>query len=170
LSLTEHINAPNLPLRPCVGIMLLNSRGKAWIGQRRPRWIPADAESIWQMPQGGILPGENPLTAALRELKEETGVSSVEVLAEMPEWLTYRLPPHLLGVALKRRYAGQCQRWFAMRFTGEDSEITLIPQAGGKAEFSAWRWATLKELPGLALPFKRPIYEAVISEFADLTR
>ncbi len=149
--------------------MLINGRGEVWVGQRRPRWIPADADPIWQMPQGGILPGEAPLAAAFRELKEETGVVSVEVLAELPEWLTYRLPPHLLGVALKRRYAGQRQRWFAMRFLGDDSEITLIPQNGGKAEFSAWRWSPLYELPGLALPFKRPIYEAVIHGFADLT-
>jgi len=149
--------------------MLINGCGEVWIGQRRPRWIPADADSIWQMPQGGILPGEEPVEAALRELKEETGVTSVEVLAEISRWLTYRLPPHLLGIALKGRYAGQRQRWFAMRFLGDNSEITLVPQPGIKPEFGAWRWAAVDELVELALPFKRPVYEAVISEFATLT-
>jgi putative (di)nucleoside polyphosphate hydrolase len=170
LTLTEQTTHPDLPLRPCVGIMLINRHGRAWIGQRRPRWIPEDAGPIWQMPQGGILPGEPPRDAALRELYEETGVRSVTILAEAPRWLTYRLPDYLLGIALKGRYSGQRQRWFAMRFLGDDSEISLIPPQGGKAEFETWRWADISELSSLALPFKRPVYEAVIREFAHLIR
>ena len=164
---TASTTRPQLPLRPCVGIMLFNARGEVWIGQRRPRWIPADAPPIWQMPQGGILPGEEPRKAALRELKEETGISSVEVLAELSDWVTYALPPHLIGIALKGRYAGQRQRWFAMRFLGQDSEIRLVPKTG-KPEFDAWRWAALDQVTELALSFKRPVYETVIREFGHL--
>ncbi len=168
MTLTEQASPPELPLRPCVGIMMLDPRGKVWIGRRRPRWLAKDVPAIWQMPQGGILPGEDARTAALRELHEETGAVSVEILAEIPGWLSYELPPHLLGVALKRRYRGQEQRWFAMRFHGPDSEISITPSAGAKAEFKAWRWADMSEVVDLALPFKRPIYESVVREFAHL--
>jgi putative (di)nucleoside polyphosphate hydrolase len=159
-----------LPLRPCVGIMVLNADGRAWIGRRLPKWIGDKSGYIWQMPQGGISAGEEPAAAALRELEEETSIRSVEVLAEASEWLSYELPEHLLGVALKGRYRGQRQKWFAMRFTGQDSDIDISARNGHKAEFEAWRWADLEELPRLIVPFKRPIYEAVIREFAHLAR
>src|SRR5690606_7703256 len=119
-----------LPLRPCAGIMLINAEGLVWIGRRVPKWIGDRSAAIWQMPQGGIAPGESPEQAALRELKEETSVTSVEMLAELSRWLTYELPPHLVGVALKGRYRGQRQRWFAMRFTGEDREIDISARDG----------------------------------------
>ena len=155
----------DLPYRPCVGIMLINRDGLVWVGRRRPKWAGDASGYIWQMPQGGISAGEQERVAALRELQEETGVSSVEVLAEAPDWLSYDLPDELLGVALKGRYRGQRQKWFAMRFTGEESEIDIRPRAGHKAEFDAWRWAPVAELPRLIVPFKRQVYEDVLREF-----
>ena len=109
----------DLPYRPCVGIMLIDRRGLVWVGRRRPKWAGDGSAHIWQMPQGGISAGEGARTAALRELEEETGVRSVELLAEAPGWFTYDLPEELLGIALKGRYRGQRQKWFAMRFVGE---------------------------------------------------
>lgn len=159
-----------LPIRRSVGIVLLNRDGRVWIGRRRPKWLPTGAAPLWQMPQGGIRSGERPIDAALREIKEETGVRSVEVLAQSRVWLTWHLPDELVGVALKGRYSGQRQRWFAMRFLGDDSEVNLVPPDGGKPEFDAWRWADLVEVAGLAPSFKRATYEAVLKEFADLAR
>ena len=155
-----------LPYRPCVGIMLINRAGLVWIGRRRPKWVGDRAAYIWQMPQGGIDVGEGTRAAALRELEEETGVRSVEVVAEAPRWLSYDLPEALIGVALKGRYRGQRQRWFAMRFTGEDAEIDIGPRRGHKAEFDAWRWARGQELAELIVPFKRQIYRDVVTAFA----
>jgi putative (di)nucleoside polyphosphate hydrolase len=156
----------DLPYRPCVGIMLINRGGLVWVGRRRPKWAGDGSAYIWQMPQGGIAPGEPEEAAALRELQEETGVSSVELLAEAPGWLSYDLPEELLGIALKGRYRGQRQKWFAMRFTGEDSEIDITPHGGHKAEFDDWRWASAVELPRLIVPFKRQIYADVVATFA----
>lgn len=157
-----------LPLRACVGIMLFNARGKVWLGRRKPKWAGEDDGHIWQMPQGGVERFEPPRTAALRELREETGIRSVEVLAEHPEWLTYELPSELIGIALKGRYRGQRQKWFAMRFTGRDDEIDIAPK-GQKAEFDKWRWADLAEVPERIVPFKRSVYERVTLDFAHLT-
>jgi putative (di)nucleoside polyphosphate hydrolase len=158
-----------LPIRACVGIMLLNRDGKVWVGRRKPKWAGDHAAQIWQMPQGGIEKYEPPRIAALRELREETGVSSVEVLAEHPEWLTYELPENLLGVALKGRYRGQRQKWFAMRFLGDDSEIDISARNGLKAEFESWRWAPISVVPKLIIPYKREVYEQVTGTFAHLT-
>src|SRR5262249_38877980 len=156
----------NLPYRPCFGIMLINREGLVWVGRRRPKWAGDRSGYIWQMPQGGIDAGEEELAAALRELKEETGVHSVEVVAQAPGWLSYDLPEELLGVALKGRYRGQRQRWFAMRFTGEEEEIDITARRGHKAEFDAWRWARVCELAELIVPFKRQIYRDVVAAFA----
>jgi putative (di)nucleoside polyphosphate hydrolase len=161
-------NFAYLPYRPCVGIMLINRDGLVWVGRRRPKWAGDRSRYIWQMPQGGICAGEDPLVAALRELEEETGVHSVEVVATAPRWLSYDLPKELLGVALKGRYRGQRQRWFAMRFLGEADEIDIAPRRGQKAEFDAWRWVPVGELAELVVPFKRQIYKDVVAAFAPL--
>jgi len=163
MATTTHID---LPYRPCVGIMLINDAGLVWIGRRRPKWAGDASGYIWQMPQGGISAGEAARAAALRELEEETGVTSVEVLAQAPGWFTYDLPDDLLGVALKGRYRGQRQKWFAMRFTGHDSEIDISPRGGHKAEFDAWRWAPVRDLGRLIVPFKRQVYADVVAAFA----
>jgi putative (di)nucleoside polyphosphate hydrolase len=154
----------DLPYRLCVGIMLINRAGLVWIGRRRSRWA-GDAGYVWQMPQGGIAAGEKCRAAALRELEEETGAVSVQVLAEAPRWLSYDLPDELVGVALRGRYRGQRQKWFAMRFLGDDDEIDIAPR-GRKAEFDAWRWAPVAEIPALVVPFKRQVYEDVAGVFA----
>ncbi len=164
-----------LPYRPCVGIVLFDANGRVWIGRRIPKAhdrhaLPDGATEapphVWQMPQGGIDAGESPEEAALRELAEETGVTSVRILAETRDWLTYDLPPHLVGIALRGQYRGQKQKWFAMRFLGDESEIDIGPGHGEEPEFDAWRWARPDELPALIVPFKRRVYEQVLREFA----
>lgn len=162
-----------MPYRDCVGIALFNAAGDVFIGRRCRDGFPegADEDSRpWQMPQGGLDKGEQPLDAARRELWEETSVRSAELIAEAPDWICYDLPDADLGIALKGRYRGQRQRWFAFRFTGPDSEIDVARPGGGRhrAEFDAWRWETLEALPGLIVPFKRQAYEAVVRSFADL--
>jgi putative (di)nucleoside polyphosphate hydrolase len=161
-----------LPYRPCVGIMLVNRDGLAFIGRRRADGDPAQAGSAyaWQMPQGGIDPGEDAYAAALRELYEETNVRSVAFLAEAPEWYDYDLPDNLAGRAWKGRYRGQTQKWFALRFTGADDEIDIRRPGGGRhrPEFDAWRWERIERLPGLIVPFKRPVYEKVVAAFGHL--
>lgn len=161
----------SLNYRPCVGIMVLNRDGLVWIGRRAD--APGEPEgpgAWWQMPQGGIDEHEDPRTAALRELVEETGMRSVEIILEMPGYQLYDLPPSLMGKAWGGRYRGQRQKWYAMRFTGPDSEIDIAPQAGHKAEFDAWRWAPIGELMSLIVPFKRDVYAEVVKAFAPLAR
>ena len=174
LLLTAETSSARLPVRPCAGVVLFNAKGRIWVGRRCPKWTryPQDYidDHIWQLPQGGIDKGERPLAAAFRELREETGVSSATLLAEFPGWLSYELPRDLLGIALKGKYAGQRQRWFAMRFEGSDDEIDIDPKGAMKPEFDDWRWARLDELPALAVPFKRPVYEAVAEQFASYAR
>ena len=145
---------------------------RAWCGLAGacPKWLDDKSAYIWQMPQGGMMSGEAPEHAAVRELDEETSVRSVAHLAESAHWLEYELPQHLLGIALKGRYRGQRQKWFAMRFTGKDADIDISAKNGHKAEFDAWRWAAVEELPGLAVSFKRPIYEAIVQEFGHFAR
>jgi putative (di)nucleoside polyphosphate hydrolase len=170
MATVELLRTPQLPLRDCVGIAVFNRKGKVWIGQRSPKWLDEHESPVWQMPQGGIERGEQAVDAAVRELREETGISSVELVEEIPGWLSYELPPHLLGVALKGRYRGQRQRWFAMRFTGRDSEIDIGPRRGLKAEFEDWRWESLLHLPALVAPFKRRVYRRLVAGFAHLAR
>ncbi|MFO7477822.1 MAG: RNA pyrophosphohydrolase [Methyloceanibacter sp.] len=158
-----------LPYRPCVGVMLLNREGRVFVGRRSDHGDqPEGAGTWWQMPQGGLDPGEDPEQAARRELMEETGVRSASVIARTRDWLTYDLPPELVGVAWEGRYRGQKQLWFAARFEGDESEIDLGPREGHEQEFDAWRWVGLRELPSLIVPFKRKVYLAVIEEFAGL--
>ena len=153
-----------LPYRPNVGAVLFDPAGRVFVARRADVPNAEGPAGGWQLPQGGIDPGEDPRRAVLRELAEEIGTDRAEIIGEHPDWLTYELPPHLLGVALGGRYRGQRQRWFALRFTGSDADIRL--DADPHPEFDDWRWATLRELPTLAVDFKRPIYEALARSFA----
>lgn len=155
----EHRTGPGgLPYRPCAGVVLINADGLIFAGRR------IDMPGAWQMPQGGIDPGEDPHTAALRELVEETGVSpdKVEVLGETPGWVHYDLPPELLGKVWKGRYGGQRQKWVLMRFLGEDADIRIDTD---HPEFQEWRWMPAAELLGNIVPFKLGVYEEVLGAF-----
>lgn len=154
--------------RPCVGIMLFNRSGLVFVGRRRKENIPEGLRQgyEWQMPQGGIDAGEEPYQAALRELREETNVSSSAFLAESPDWYCYDLPEEAQRKGLRGRYRGQRQKWFALRFTGQECEINIDEPAGGhKPEFDAWRWEAVGRLAELVVPFKRPVYEKVVAAF-----
>jgi putative (di)nucleoside polyphosphate hydrolase len=146
--------------RPSVGIMLLNRNNDVFVGRRRNTKGKA-----WQMPQGGIDEGEDPRTAAMRELKEETGVDNAEILAEAKNWLFYDLPATVINKARHGGWRGQRQKWFAMRFKGSDAEINIRT---GDPEFSAWKWAPAEQLPDLIVPFKRSVYLSLLDEFRDV--
>ena len=161
------IDPSTLPYRPCVGLMVLNRRGEAWVGRRIGSPNQGHLSAFWQMPQGGIDDGEAPAAAAKRGLFEETGIRGAEIIAESRDWLPYDLPPELLGKIWGGKYRGQIQRWFALRFTGNDREINIDP-ANHEREFIEWRWAALDELPRLIVPFKRDVYSKVIAEFRHL--
>lgn len=150
--------------------MLLNKKGRVWVGHRSQKWLQEVTSKVWQMPQGGIDRGESPQQAALRELYEETGAKSVEVLAESKGWLRYDLPDEALGIALRGKYRGQKQKWFAMRFLGKEKEFNIDGPDGHKAEFDDWKWVKMKHLPDLVAPFKREVYEQLVSEFKHLKK
>jgi len=153
------VNADDLAdYRPCVGILLVNREGRAWVGRRID--MPAGL-SAWQMPQGGIDADETPVQAALRELYEETGTDKAEIIAESRQWLHYDLPD-AIRIGWRRRWRGQKQKWFLMRFVGEDADIDL---GRHEAEFDAWKWVEPGALPGLVVEFKRAVYVALIEEF-----
>lgn len=159
----------SLPYRPCVGVMLLNTEGMVFVGRRSERKGASEGEGQWwQMPQGGVDPGETAEEAARRELWEETGVRRAAFIAQTEDWLLYDLPPELVGVAWQGRFRGQKQMWFAARFEGTESEVDLRPRPDHKAEFDAWRWVPVAELPDLVVPFKREVYAAVVAAFAPL--
>jgi putative (di)nucleoside polyphosphate hydrolase len=153
-----------LPYRPNVGAVLFNPAGLVLVARRADLPNAEGAPGGWQLPQGGIDEDEDPAIAVFRELEEEVGTARAELLAEHPRWLTYDLPPELLGKALGGRYRGQRQKWFALRFTGADAEIRL--DLDPHPEFDAWRWARLAELPAMAVDFKRAIYDDLAVEFA----
>lgn len=165
------VKAEDLPYRPCVGVMILNSNGLVWAGRRIPDGNSEydGSPQLWQMPQGGIDKGEDPLDAAYRELYEETGIRTVTLLAEARDWINYDLPPQLIGIGLKGKFRGQTQRWFAFRFEGDEGEIAINPPPGGHGpEFDAWEWKPMQELPRLIVPFKRAVYDQVVAEFQHL--
>ena len=150
-----------LPYRPAAGVMLLNRDGRVWVGQRLDSTLEA-----WQMPQGGLDPGEDAQDGALRELGEETGIARehVEILARCPVELFYDLPDDLVGKLWNGKWRGQRQTWFLMRFLGEDGDVDLQTP---EPEFRAWRWADPAELPALIVPFKHRLYEDVLEAFAE---
>ena len=158
----------HLPYRPCVGVMLVNAQGLAFVGRRIDMRGQPDGRVYWQMPQGGIDDGEEVSAAALRELWEETGVEShrVELVAQTRKELYYDLPDELLGKLWKGRYRGQRQHWFLGRFTGEDTDIRL--DAHDPPEFHEWQWVDPGALPDLIVPFKQTVYQAVLDEFRSL--
>lgn len=164
---------PPAGYRPCVGLALFNAQGLVFIGRRANR---SQREHVapgheWQMPQGGIDPGEQPIEAAYRELREETNVATVSLLAEAPGWLSYDLPREIGKEAWRGRYRGQAQKWFAFRFEGDESEIDILNPIGGhKPEFDAWRWIELAQTPELIIPFKREVYREVARLFAGVAR
>lgn len=148
-----------LPYRPCAGVVLINADGLIFAGQR------LDRPGSWQMPQGGIDGDETPTQAALRELEEETGIPAAKatLLAEHPDWVTYDLPPELLGKVWKGKYGGQRQKWALLRFEGTDSDINI---ATAHPEFDKWQWMTRTDLLASIVPFKRAVYEQVLTAFA----
>ena len=149
--------------------MVLNRAGRVFVGRRADGPEHVDSAHAWQMPQGGIDSDEEPWGAAQRELYEETGMRSVERLDEIKEWLTYDIPRQLIGQAWRGRYRGQKQKWYAVRFTGDEREIdTLHPPGGHKPEFLEWRWEPMANLPSLIIPFKRKVYEQVVAAFGHL--
>ena len=157
----------SLPYRPNVGAVLFDRYGKVFVARRADLPNAEGTPGGWQLPQGGIDEDEDPRRAVLRELAEEIGTDRAEIIGEHPDWLTYDLPPELIGRTLGGRYRGQRQRWFALRFLGEDADIRL--DADPHPEFNAWRWTELACLPALAVPFKREIYRVLVSAFARFT-
>lgn len=154
----------DLPYRPCVGVVLINAEGRIFAGQRHDSASPA-----WQMPQGGIDDGEKPREAALRELWEETGVTAdlVEFIGKTHGWVTYDLPPELLGKVWGGKFKGQRQKWFLYRFKGRDDQVNI---ASEHPEFSTWKWIGAEEMVASIVPFKRAVYEEVVRSFrAHLT-
>lgn len=153
-----------LPYRPCAGVMLLNAQGEVFVGQRLDSTLEA-----WQMPQGGIDDGEDALTAAIRELGEETGVApdKVELIAEAPGEFYYDLPEDMIGKIWKGKWRGQRQRWFLFRFLGSDGDIDIATK---HQEFRAWRWLEPRDLPATIVPFKKALYEQVLTAFAPHLR
>lgn len=148
------------PYRPCVGLMLLNEHGQVFVGQRIDQYVEA-----WQMPQGGIDEGETAKQAALRELKEEVGTERVEIIAESKDWISYDLPRDLADKVWRGRFRGQRQKWFVLRFTGHDGDIDIATE---EPEFARWQWMALDDLPRFIVPFKRAVYERLVSEFGHL--
>lgn len=149
--------ADDLPYRPCAGIMLINGTGQIFVGER------IDMPGAWQMPQGGIDEGESHEEAALRELEEEIGVTpgEAEIVNATADWVYYDLPDHLLGKAWGGKFRGQKQRWFLVRLTAGDDAINIETD---HPEFSRWKWTDAQSLLAEIVPFKRPVYEAVVQE------
>lgn len=155
----------HLPYRPNVGAVLFNRDGLVLVARRANLPNAEGSPGVWQLPQGGIDADEDPAVAVMRELKEEVGTDNAEILGFHPDWLSYDLPPALMGKALRGLFRGQRQRWFALRFRGDDSEIRL--DLDPHPEFDAWKWVSLDTLPTLEVGFKKAIYGILATSFAQ---
>ncbi len=160
--MSHHTELPR-GYRPCAGAAVFNANGDVFMGHRIE--ITSNDEFAWQMPQGGLDAGEDPEAGARRELYEETGIQSVELISELDGWLTYDFPPEILGKRFKNNI-GQAQRWFAYGFVGDESEINLSTH--GKPEFRKWDWVPLNRIPTMIVPFKRDVYEAIVAAFQPI--
>jgi len=147
--------------RPCAGAIVINKQGLVWTGLRIGAALH---QPLWQFPQGGIDKNETPKQACLRELAEETGITQTSLIYELPYWLSYDLPPEAIGIALKGKYKGQKQKWFALRFEGNDSDIDISGHK--KPEFEAWAWRRMGDCPSIVVPFKRALYQQLVKDFA----
>ncbi len=150
----------NLPLRTGVGIVVLNNKNKIFVAKRID-----NPKNFWQMPQGGTEINEDFYSAALRELKEETNISSVKFIKEINDTITYILPDHLIGIIWKGKFKGQKQKWFITRFIGNESEININTE---NPEFLEWKWIDLEELTKIAVPFKLEVYKKIKSELKKI--
>ena len=155
------MNNNSLPLRTGVGIVVLNSKKQVFVGKRKDN--PKDK---WQMPQGGVDQNEDLLSAMKRELAEETSIVSIKIIKELKEWLQYDLPKELLGKIWGGKYRGQKQKWFFVKFLGSDDEININTK---NAEFIEWKWVEMEKLPDLIVPFKKKIYEKILSELKKIS-
>jgi putative (di)nucleoside polyphosphate hydrolase len=155
------MNHKDLPLRTCVGVAILNSKNKVFVGKRKDN--PFDK---WQMPQGGVDLDEPLLVAMKRELEEETSIKNIKVLKEFNQWLEYELPENLIGKIWRGKYRGQKQKWFIVKFTGEESEIDINTK---NPEFIEWKWIDMNLLPDLIVDFKKNIYKNVLEELKKIT-
>ena len=153
-------NLKNLPLRSGVGIVVLNKKNKVFVAKRID-----NPKKFWQMPQGGVDLGEDYLTAALRELEEETSITSVELIKELDGLIAYELPQHLLGIIWKGKYRGQEQKWFVVKFLGEDNEINIKTK---NPEFSEWKWVDLEKITDLVVDFKLEVYQKVKKKLNEI--
>ncbi len=153
------IDKKKLPLRLCVGAIVLNKQNRVFVGKRKDN--PVDK---WQMPQGGVNDGEELVEAMKRELEEETGIKNIKILKEINGWSEYELPNYLLGKLWNGRYRGQKQKWFIVKFLGKDTEINLKT---GRPEFVAWKWLDIESLPIVIVDFKRKVYETLLPKIKD---
>jgi putative (di)nucleoside polyphosphate hydrolase len=156
------LDRSKLAYRPCAGVLLFNREGRVFVASR------TDTPGAWQMPQGGIDKGEDPADAALRELREETGITSARIVGTIEEWVNYDFPDSILKAAGRGKWRGQKQRWFACAFTGDDREIDVLGAAD--PEFDAWQWVDLDDVPKQIVSFKREVYETVVNAFAALVQ
>ena len=150
-----------LPLRTGVGVIVLNKDNKVFVGKRKDN--PIDK---WQMPQGGVDKGEELVDAMRRELKEETSIKNIKIIKEIDGWLDYELPKNLLGKIWKGRYRGQKQKWFIVKFLGEESEINITTK---RPEFIEWKWVERNQLPNIIVDFKKNVYERLVVELKNIT-